>query len=402
MSKKHTQSPKRYQPATQAVRAGVHRTNEQEHSEAIFLTSSFVFDSAQQAADRFSGAEEGNVYSRFTNPTVRSFEERLAAMEGGDCAVATSSGMSAITAMCMGLLSADDHIVVSNGLFGTTKLLFTNIMARFGIHIDFVDQNDFAGWEQAIKPKTSTQAGTRFIYFETPTNPLTECVDIRQLSDLAHGINPDVLVAVDNCFCSPALQKPLELGADIVIHSATKYLDGQGRCVGGAVIGDAQNVGEKIFGIIRTAGACMSPFNAWVFLRGLETLDLRMQQSSRNAQALAEYLQESASIDRVYYPGLTSHPQNNLVGTQQRTGGAILSFDVKGGQAAAWRLIDSTELYSITANLGDTRSTITHPSTTTHGRWSAVQRLEAGLGDGLIRIAVGLEDIEDLIADIHL
>ena len=385
----------KYRSATQAVRAGFSATNEQEHSEPIFTTSSFIFDSAQQAADRFSYTEEGNVYSRFTNPTVQRFEHRLAVLEGGECCVATASGMSAITALCMGLLSAGDHVLCSNGLFGTTKLLFTNILARFGIEFDFVDLNDFDSWESKL------QKNTRFIYFETPTNPLTEIVDIQKLSNLVKAVNPEVLVVVDNCFCTPILQLPLNHGADIVIHSATKYLDGQGRCVGGAIVGDKKNVGEKIYGVLRTSGPCMSPFNAWVFLKGMETLDIRMKQACANAQTLADWLVQQPQIANVFFPGLESHPQQHLIGVQQSLPGAIVSFELKGGKDAAWNVIDKTALFSITANLGDTRSTITHPSTTTHGRWSEEERKNAGIDAGLVRLSVGLEDVNDLIEDIH-
>ncbi|MGH1542399.1 MAG: O-succinylhomoserine sulfhydrylase [Arenicella sp.] len=385
----------KYRPATNAIRAGFERTNQQEHSEAIFTTSSFVFDSAKQAADRFSNAEPGNVYSRFTNPTVQQFERRLAAMEGGESCVATASGMAAIMTMCLGLLQAGDHVVCSSGLFGTSKLLFTNILSRFGVEFDFVDLNDLAAWQENVRENT------KFVYFETPTNPLTEIVDIRQISDLVKSINSETLVVVDNCFCTPALQQPLKHGADIIIHSATKYLDGQGRCVGGAIVGDKYWVGEKIYGVLRTAGPSMSPFNAWVFLKGLETLSLRMEKSSNNAQILAEYLLKHPQVDNVYFPGLPDHPQHDLIGRQQSMPGGIVSFEVKGGQQAAWDLIDRTELYSITANLGDTRSTITHPATTTHGRWTPEERQKAGILDSLVRISVGLEDVVDLIEDLR-
>lgn len=384
-----------YRPATQAVRAGTRRTAEQEHSEPIFATSSFVFDSCQQAADRFGNVEPGNVYSRFTNPTVQQFEQRLAAMEGGEACVATASGMSAIMSLCMGLLQAGDHVVCSSALFGTTKLLFTNIFSKFGINCDFVDLNDMQAWQQLVTKNT------RFVYFETPTNPLTEIVDIQQLSDAVKACNPDILVVVDNCFCTPVLQQPLKHGADIVIHSATKYLDGQGRCVGGAIVGDAHWVGEKIYGILRTAGPTLSPFNAWVFLKGLETLAVRMRQASANAAELASWLQQHPEVDRVYFPGLSDHPQNHLIGNQQELPGAVVSFDVKGGRKAAWQLIDQTELLSITANLGDTRTTITHPATTTHCRWSPEEREQAGITESLIRIAVGLEDVRDLMEDLR-
>ncbi len=385
----------KYRPATNAIRAGFERTNQQEHSEAIFTTSSFVFDSAKQAADRFSNAEPGNVYSRFTNPTVQQFERRLAAMEGGESCVATASGMAAIMTMCLGLLQAGDHVVCSSGLFGTSKLLFTNILSRFGVEFDFVDLNDLAAWQENVRENT------KFVYFETPTNPLTEIADIRQVSDLVKSINSEPLVVVDNCFCTPALQQPLKHGADIIIHSATKYLDGQGRCVGGAIVGDKYWVGEKIYGVLRTAGPSMSPFNAWVFLKGLETLSLRMEKSSNNAQILAEYLLKHPQVDNVYFPGLPDHPQHDLIGRQQSMPGGIVSFEVKGGQQAAWDLIDRTELYSITANLGDTRSTITHPATTTHGRWTPEERQKAGILDSLVRISVGLEDVVDLIEDLR-
>ncbi len=387
---------KKYHPATLAVRAGQQRTAEQEHSEPIFATSSFVFNSAEQAAARFSDQEKGNVYSRFTNPTVRMFEERLAEMEGAESCVATSSGMSAILALCLGTLQAGDHVLCSDGLFGSTKLMFVNILSKFDISFDFVDLNDFDGWSSNLRDNT------RFVYLETPTNPLTEMVDIRALSALIKAGNPDTLFVVDNCFATPALQQPLSLGADVVIHSATKYIDGQGRCVGGAVVGSAELVGKKIFGILRSAGMCMSPFNAWVFLKGLETLSIRMEKSCQNAHALAEFLSQKESVKNVYYPGLPGHPQHHLIGEQMSLGGAVVSFEVSGGKQDAWNVIDATDLYSITANLGDTRSTITHPATTTHGRLSQEQRNAAGISDSLIRIAVGLEDIRDLTADLHI
>ncbi len=378
--------------ATRAIRSGQHRSAEGEHGEPIFTTSSFVFDSAAQAAARFSGDEPGNIYSRFTNPTVRCFEERLAAMEGGDSCVATASGMAAILAVCMALLQSGDHIVSSRSLFGTTFSLFTKYLGKFGIESSFVPLDDVDAWAAAIRPDT------RLLYLETPSNPLTEMADIRQLSDLAH--QHGLLLVVDNCFCSPALQRPLELGADLVVHSATKYLDGQGRCIGGAVVGDAKQVGEDVFGVLRTAGPTLSPFNAWVFLKGLETLDLRMRGHSENAAALAEWLQQQPGVTRVYYPGLPEHPQHHLIGSQQKRPGGIVSFEVEGGREAAWRLIDSTRMISITANLGDVKSTITHPATTTHGRLSEQERLEAGISEGLIRLAVGLEDLQDIQSDL--
>ncbi|MEN8802543.1 MAG: O-succinylhomoserine sulfhydrylase [Thiogranum sp.] len=377
---------------TLAVRAGQHRTAESEHAEAIFPTSSYVFESAAAAAARFSGEQPGNIYSRFTNPTVRCFEERLAALEGGERCVATASGMSAIYATCAGLLKAGDQIVSSHSIFGSTTLLFTNYLHKFGVETHFVAQHDLDAWARAIRPET------RLLFLETPSNPLTELADIAALADLAHA--NDCLLVVDNCFCTPALQQPLALGADIVIHSATKYLDGQGRCVGGAVVGSEAVVGESVYGFLRTCGPSMSPFNAWVFLKGLETLSIRMQAHCASAQVLAEWLQEQSAVSRVYYPGLVCHPQHQLAARQQSGFGGIVSFEVKGGRAAAWRLIDSTRICSITANLGDSKTTITHPATTTHSRLTAGQRAEAGLSDDLIRVAVGLESIDDLLADL--
>jgi len=378
--------------ATLAIRTGHHRTPEGEHGEPIFTTSSYVFASAREAAARFSGDEPGNVYSRFTNPTVSIFEERLAAMEGGECCVATASGMSAILSLCLGLLKAGDRIVSSRSIFGSTTILFNKYLTRLGIETRYVPLADPAAWEQAIDP------ATRLLFLETPSNPLTEMADIRALAELAHAHS--CLLVVDNCFCTPALQRPLTLGADLVMHSATKYLDGQGRCVGGAVIGDRKLVGEEVFGVLRTAGPSMSPFNAWVFLKGLETLELRMLAHARNAQALADWLPGQPGVIEVFYPGLDAHPQHHLVGTQQRTGGGIVAFEVRGGREAAWRVIDATRLLSITANLGDTKTTITHPATTTHGRLTDEERKTAGIGEGLIRIAVGLEAIADIKADL--
>lgn len=378
--------------ATLAVRAGQLRTQESEHSEPIFPTSSYVFGSAAEAAARFSGEIPGNIYSRFTNPTVRIFEQRLAAMEGGESCVATASGMSAILALCMGLLQSGDHLLASRSIFGTTVILFTKYLARFGIETSFVDLTDLSAWQRAMR------SNTRLLFLETPSNPLTEVADIALLADLAH--QHGALLAVDNCFCTPVLQRPLALGADVVIHSATKYLDGQGRCVGGAVVGDSKRVGEDVYGVLRTCGPTMSPFNAWVFLKGLETLQLRMQAHCANADELARRLQAHPRVERVYHPSLDSHPQHELAKRQQSGSGGVLSFDLKGGKEAAWRLIDATCLLSITANLGDTKSTITHPATTTHGRLSAVERLNAGIGDGLVRISVGLESIEDIWRDL--
>jgi O-succinylhomoserine sulfhydrylase len=378
---------------TRAVRAGQRRSAEGEHAEAIFPTSSYVFGSAAEAAARFAGDQPGNIYSRFTNPTVRTFEERLASLEGGESCVATASGMAAILATCAGLLQAGDHIVSSHSIFGTTTVLFTNFLARFGIETSFVSLTDLAAWEAAIRPNT------RLLFLETPSNPLTEVADIAQLAALAQA--NDCLLAVDNCFCTPALQRPLALGADIVIHSATKYLDGQGRCVGGAVVGDAERVGKDVFGFLRTAGPCMSPFNAWVFLKGLETLSLRMQAHNASALELARWLEQQPGVARVFHPGLASHPQHTLATSQQDGFGGIVSFELQGGRAAAWKLIDATRIFSITANLGDTKSTITHPATTTHGRLTPEQREASGITEGLIRLAVGLENTTDLCADLE-
>ncbi len=377
---------------TRAVRAGQHRTNEGENSEPIFLTSSYVFKNAAEAAARFSGAESGNIYSRFTNPTVRAFEERLAALEGGEKCVATASGMVAILSTCLALLKSGDHIVSSRNIFGASVLLFNNYLAKFGIETSYVSLTDYGAWEKAIKPNT------KLLFLETPSNPLTEIADIARLAKLAHA--KGCLLVVDNVFCTPVLQQPLKLGADIVIHSATKYLDGQGRCVGGAVIGNKELVGEKVYGFMRTCGPSLSPFNAWVFLKGLETLSLRVKAHSANALELARWLEKQKRVKRVYYPGLASHPQHELAKKQQSGFGGIVSFEVDGGKDAAWKLIDSTRVISITANLGDTKSTITHPATTTHGRLTPEQRLDAGISDGLIRISVGLEDVEDLKKDL--
>jgi len=377
---------------TLAVRAGQRRTPEGEHGEPIFTTSSFVFESAAQAAARFAGSDEGNVYSRFTNPTVRAFQERLAALEGGESCVATASGMSAVLATCLALLKSGDHIVASHSLFGTTLSLFSNYLTRFGITVTFVPLSELAGWEAAVRPET------RMLFLETPSNPLTELVDLVELAGVARRAG--AMLVVDNCFCTPALQRPLALGADLVVHSATKFLDGQGRCIGGAVVGDRQRVGQEVFGFLRTAGPTMSPFNAWVFLKGLETLSLRMRAQSDSALALARWLESLPQVRRVYHPGLPSHPQHLLASRQQKHYGAVLSFEVEGGRRAAWGLIDATRLISITANLGDVKTTITHPATTTHGRLSPAERERAGVGEGLLRLSVGLEAVADLQADL--
>ena len=378
--------------STLAVRAGQHRTNEQEQSEPLFLSSSFTFRDAAEAAARFGGEEDGNIYSRFTNPTVRTFQERLAALEGGEACIATASGMSAILATCMSLLRAGDHVVCARQVFGTTTSLFGKVLPRFGVETTFVSLTDYSAWEAAVTPRT------RFLFLETPSNPLTEVADLEWLAGLAHA--NDCLLVVDNCFCTPALQRPLSLGADIVIHSATKYLDGQGRCVGGAVVGPEVLVGEEVFGFLRTAGPTMSAFNAWVFIKGLETLQLRMRAHCENARILADWLQDHPRVSHVYYPGLAGHPQHALAGRQQSGYGGIVSFEVAGGREAAWALIDGTRLVSITANLGDAKTTITHPATTTHGRISDQERADAGITQGLIRLSVGLEDVADLQRDL--
>ncbi len=376
---------------TLAVRAGIDRSQFNEHSEALYLTSSFVFDNAAQAAARFSGEEEGNVYARFTNPTVTTLQKRLAALEGGEACIATASGMSAILAMVMALLKAGDHVVASQGLFGSSQQLFSNVFGKFGIETTFVPATNIAAYAAAARPET------RLVFVETPSNPLTELVDIEAVAEIAH--RHGALLAVDNCFCTPALQRPLALGADIVIHSATKFLDGQGRVLGGAVVGRASEM-EEVFRFLRTAGPSLSPFNAWVILKGLETLRLRVEAQSANAQRLAAWLVDQPAVSRVYFPGLSSHPQFALAQRQQSMPGAVVSFDVKGGRAAAWRVIDATRLISITANLGDTKTTITHPASTTHGRISAEARAASGIGEGLLRVAVGLEFVEDLQADL--
>jgi O-succinylhomoserine sulfhydrylase len=378
---------------TDAVRAGIERSQFGEHSEGLFLTSSFVFKNAQEAAKRFSGEEPGNVYSRFTNPTVKAFEERLASLEGAEQCIATSSGMSAILATFMALCNLGDHVVVSKSIFGTSVQLFNNFLAKWGLNISFVDLPDLNAWEAA------TTKNTKFYFLETPSNPLTEIVNLKKLSQLAKS--KKVKLIVDNCFCTPALQKPIDHGADIIIHSATKYLDGQGRCLGGAVLGKKRLMNE-IYTFLRNSGVTLSPFNAWVFLKGLETLKIRMDQQSDNAIKLATYLEKNKNISKVYYPGLKSHPQYNTALAQQSTGGAVLSFVVKGGQKAAWQIINKTKLMSITANLGDTKTTITHPATTTHSRLTQEQRDDAGIDDGLVRIAVGLEHIDDIIADLNI
>ncbi|HXZ53838.1 MAG TPA: O-succinylhomoserine sulfhydrylase [Burkholderiales bacterium] len=382
-----------YDIETLAVRAGIARSQFNEHSEALYLTSSFVFDNAAQAAARFQGSEPGNIYSRFTNPTVTAFQDRLAALEGAEACVATASGMSAILATAMALLKSGDHIVSSSGVFGATLQLFSNVLGKFGVETSYVDESAPGAWKAALRPTT------KLLYVETPSNPLTEVFDIGALAEIAHGVG--AVLVVDNCFCSPALQRPIELGADLVVHSATKYIDGQGRVLGGAVLGKRELVMDGVYGFLRTAGPSLSPFNAWVLLKGLETLRIRMEAQSQGALELARWLESHPRVKKVYYPGLPSHPQHKLAARQQRSGGAVVSFEIRGGREAAWKIIDSTRLISITANLGDTKTTITHPATTTHGRISAEARARAGITDGLLRVAVGLESPRDLREDLE-
>jgi len=383
---------KAYDIATKGVRAGQVRTEFQEHSEALFLTSSFVFKSAKQAAARFAGEDAGMVYTRYTNPTVSMFQERLAALEGAESCVATASGMAAILTTAMTHLKSGDHVVCSNAVFGATIQLFNNVLSRFGVETTYVSPTRTDEWRAALRKNT------RLFFLETPSNPLTEISDIAALSEIARKAK--VLLAVDNVFCTPALQRPLELGADIVIHSATKYLDGQGRVIAGAVAGSKALVGEPMTTFLRNAGPTMSPFNAWVVLKGLETLSIRMQAQSASALELAGWLESHRRVSRVHYPGLASHPQHELAKRQQRASGAVVSFEVKGGREAAWRVIDATRLLSVTANLGDVKTTIIHPASTTHGRISPEARAAAGISEGLIRVAVGLEALADLKDDL--
>jgi O-succinylhomoserine sulfhydrylase len=383
---------KDYELATKGVRAGQARTEFHEHSEALFLTSSYVFDSAAQAAARFAGGEEGMVYSRFTNPTVSMFQDRLAALEGAQSCVATASGMAAILASAMTHLKAGDHVVCSNAVFGATIQLFSTLLSRFGVETTYVSPTRIEEWEKAVKKNT------KLFFLETPSNPLTEITDIAALAAVAKKARS--LLAVDNVFCTPVLQRPLELGADLVVHSATKYLDGQGRVIGGAVCGSKALVADAMIPFLRTAGPALSPFNAWVVLKGLETLEIRMRAQSAGALELASWLESHPKVARVHYPGLRSHPQHELAKRQQRGFGAVVSFEVKGGRAAAWRVIDAARLMSVTGNLGDVKTTIIHPASTTHGRISQQARDAAGIGEGLIRLAVGLEAVADLKADL--
>ena len=382
---------------TRAVRAGQVRTVEGEHNDPIFMTSSYVFESARQAAARFAHEEPGNVYSRFTNPTVRTLEHRLAALEGGERCIATASGMSAILTTCLALLNTGDHVVASRNLFGASVNLFAKILSRFGVETTFVSLidpvSDLKRWGEAFR------ANTRMLFLESPANPLTEIADIQGMAALAH--KNDSLLVVDNAMCTPALQQPLSLGADIVIHSGTKYLDGQGRCLGGAVVTKEQVLADAVYGVLRTAGPCMSPFNAWVILKGLETLQLRMRAHCAGALELARWLEEQPCVTRVYYPGLESHPHHKLAAHQQSDFGGVLAFEVAGGREAAWTVVDATRLISITANFGDVKSTITHPATTTHGRLTADERAQAGISEGLLRVAVGLEDLGDIKRDLQ-
>ena len=382
-----------YQQATLAIRSGYQRSHEAEHSEAMFLTSSYVFDNAELAAKHFSNELQGNVYSRYTNPTVRAFEERLAAMEGAEQAVATSSGMAATLSVVMSLLQSGDHILCSKDVFGSTRVMLNNYIVKFGVQVSYVSLTDLDAWQQGIQPNT------KMLFCETPSNPMSEIADLEALAALSKKAR--ALFVVDNCFCTPALQKPLQWGADIVVHSATKYLDGQGRCLGGAVVGSSELM-EKVVGFLRAAGPTMSPFNAWVFLKGLETLRIRMQAHSANAAELASWLQKHPKVTKVFYAGLEDHPGHSLAKKQQSDFGGVVSFAVVGGREQAWAVIDNTRMLSLTANLGDTKTTIVHPATTTHGRLSDEERQQAGIGENLIRIAVGLEDIVDIKNDLQL
>lgn len=380
-----------YQLDTLAIRTGHTRSFEGEHSEPIFLTSSFVYANAAEAAAKFSGKEPGNIYSRFTNPTVAMFEKRLAALDGAERAVATGSGMGAILAIAMAYLKAGDHVICSRAVFGSTVSLFEKYIGKFGVAVDFVDLTNLQAWKDAIRPET------KLFFVESPSNPLAEIADIQALSDLAHAHG--ALLAIDNSFCTPALQQPIKFGADLVIYSATKYIDGQGRALGGAVVGKHQLL-EEVFGVVRTLGPSMSPFNAWVFLKGLETLRLRMNAHCESAQKLAEWLNQHDKVEKVYYAGLPEHVGHELAAKQQSGFGGIVSFEVKGGREVAWKVIDNTQFISITGNLGDVKSTITHPATTTHGKLSDAAKAAAGIREGLIRVSVGLEDIHDIIADL--
>ena len=384
---------KLYQQDTNAIRGGYQHTHENEHSEALFLTSSYVFKSAEMAAQSFSDEIEGNVYSRYTNPTVRAFEQRLAMLEEAEQAVATSSGMAATLAVIMALLEAGDHIICSRDVFGSTRVMMDKYITKFGIEVSYVALTDLSAWQDAVK------TNTKMLFCETPSNPLSEIADLEGLSQIAK--KADALFVVDNCFCTPVLQRPLKWGVDIVVHSATKYIDGQGRALGGAVVGSAELM-NQVQGFLRAAGPTMSPFNAWIFLKGLETLSLRMKAHSANASALALWLSNHPKVSKVFFAGLPDHPGHSLAKKQQSDFGAVVSFVVNGGQNAAWQVIDATQMLSLTANLGDAKTTIVHPATTTHGRLSAESLAEAGIEEGLIRIAVGLEDLDDIKNDLEL
>ena len=385
--------PSSHKPGTLGVRAGGSRSDFQEHSEALVLTTSFVYKSAAEAARKFANEEPGNIYSRFTNPTVKMFQDRLAALEGAEACVATATGMAAVATTAFGLLKSGDHLIAARGVFGTVVPLFDQILARFGVSTTWVDLTDLDAWKKAVRPTT------RLLFVETPSNPVCEIADIAALAQIAREAR--AILAVDNCMCSPALQRPIELGADLVIHSATKYLDGQGRVLAGAIAGRADLVTGPLLAFVRTAGPAISPFNAWICLKGMETLRIRMEAQSRNALEIARWLEGHRAVERVHYPGLTSHPQHALAARQQSAGGALLSFVVKGGREAAWKVIDATRLVSNTANFGDVKSTICHPATTTHGRIPAAERDASGIVEGLARLGVGLEDVSDIRADLE-
>ncbi|MGB1868890.1 MAG: O-succinylhomoserine sulfhydrylase [Porticoccaceae bacterium] len=382
-----------FQQDTLAIRSGYQRSPENEHAEAMFLTSSYVFESAEMAAKYFSNELQGNVYSRYTNPTVRTFEQRLAAMEEGEQCVATASGMAAALSVIMALLESGDHVVCSQDVFGSTRVMMDKYITKFGVSVSYVPLADLDAWQAAVQPNT------KMLFCETPSNPLSEVADLEALASLSKQVGATFVV--DNCFCTPVLQKPLNWGADIVVHSATKYIDGQGRCLGGAVVGSAELM-EQVVGFLRAAGPTMSPFNAWVFLKGLETLRIRMQAHSANAADLATWLNDHPKVSKVFYAGLETHPGHALAKKQQSDFGGVVSFVVEGGRDSAWRVIDNTRMLSLTANLGDAKTTIVHPATTTHGRLTDEARAAAGISDGLIRVAVGLEDIVDIKADLEL
>jgi O-succinylhomoserine sulfhydrylase len=385
--------PSSHKPDTLGVRAGGLRSDFQEHSEALALTTSFVYKSANEAARKFANEEPGNIYSRFTNPTVKMFQDRLAALEGAQACVATATGMAAVATTAFGLLKAGDHIVAARGVFGTVVPLFDQILARFGVTTTWVDPTSLDAWKKAVRP------ATRLLFVETPSNPVCEIADIAGLAQVARDAG--AVLAVDNCMCSPALQRPIEMGADLVVHSATKYLDGQGRVLAGAIAGRADLVSGPLLAFVRTAGPAISPFNAWICLKGMETLRLRMDAQSRNALEIARWLESHRSVERVHYPGLESHPQHALAARQQSAGGAVLSFVVKGGREAAWKAIDAVKMISITANFGDVKTTVCHPATTTHGRIPAAERDASGIVEGLVRLGVGLEDTSDIRADLE-